>query len=168
MMNIFINNRNIYDFVQERMYKADSKDEYDCYKKIYDALFITEQNYKNFYIEELGRSANTYTEYLEHKNSSLYSSLMEAKNLYKEDSNNEEMKKLIFNKLESATNILSNFGEELEMIFYDSPTNTLDVTIGYVNKVINFFKSFKVTVLGLQNIYYLDCLKNLEQRILKK
>ena len=156
MMNIFINNRNIYDFVQERMYKADSKDEYDCYKKIYDALFITEQNYKNFYIEELGRSANTYTEYLEHKNSSLYSSLMEAKKLYKEDSNNEEMKKLIFNKLESATNILSNFGEGLEMIFYDSPTNTLDVTIGYINKVINFFKSFKVTVLGLQNIYYLE------------
>ena len=156
MMNIFINNRNIYDFVQEQMYKSENKDEYDCYKKIYDALFITDINYKSFYIDDLGRNAKTYTEYLEHCNGTLYSSLMEAKKMYLPGSDNEDMKKLIFNKLESATSILSSYSDDLEMVFYDSPTNTLDVTIEYINKVINFFKSFKVTVLGLQDLYYLE------------
>lgn len=156
MMQIFIDNRKIYDYVQDAMYNAQSKDEFDCYQKIYDALFITEINYKNFYIEELGREANTYSEYLQYKNPVLYSSFQESEKMYVHGTSNEDMKKDIINKLDATTNTLVKYDKEIQYAFSDLPSETLDVAMSYMNKIINFFKSFKVTVLGLQNIYYLD------------
>ena len=47
-MEVYLNNKNVYDHITREMRHAESKEIYDIYKKIYDTLMVCKLNYKYF------------------------------------------------------------------------------------------------------------------------
>lgn len=154
MVNIFINNKAIYDHVAKEMYKVETKDQYDCYKKIHDSYFVTELNYKYFYIEQLGRMAESYTEYLQYNSSILYESLISIKEI----PSYEDRQTMIINTLNSISDYIIEWidNDQIENIFVNLPVESGNSVMTYMYKIINFFKSYKVTLLDINNIYKID------------
>lgn len=154
MVKIFINNKEIYDHVSSEMYKVDTKEQYECYKKIFDSYFTTELNYKYFYIEELGRQATSYSEYLKYNSSVLYESL----NTIKDMPVYEDRQAVIINSLNAICDFIVQWinNEEIQNIFVNLPVESGNSVMAYMYKIINFFKSYKVTLLDVNNIYKID------------
>lgn len=160
MMDMYINNMEVLDDIVEGMNNADNKQIYDIYKKLYDSLMIVELTldyYKNpetgdFYRDEEGDA--TFTEYIKHKDSDLYSLILEidsyddmaAKNQY------------IANVIDSITWSLEEFisSKEFEGIYAGLPAVSAEVVKTYIATIINFYKSYKVDFLGLNTLYTLN------------
>ena len=160
LMKIFINNKKIYEAVQKKMYSAITRREFECYEKILESLFITQVNYDKFFIQELNRHATTYTEYLQYHDTYLYNSVIETQELYNPDpdATNEDMKNNIYKKITATTDYLQELlnSEEVIYIFNNLPRDTASAVMVYMQKVINFFKSYKITMINMQNVYLMD------------
>lgn len=154
LIKIYTKNKEIHDHLLEQMMYAESKKIYDIYKYLYDALMFTETSYKYYYIEELNRSANTYSEYLQYKNHTLYTYLFDIKS--ENDATTKELK--ITNAISTVTTVIHDYlnSAELSNIFANIPTLSTDYIKNYMFKVINFFKSYKIDLTSVSNIYKFD------------
>ena len=159
LISIFITNKNAYDIVTESMHNASNRKIYTAYKKIYDALFITKSNMKFF------EGAQTFTEYLKENDNILYRSIQDLLLLYIEPEPgqdwmevNEVMIESINNKINATTFALTELfkSDELIYAFSSISTDTASVATSYMSKVLDFFNSYKVTLLNLQNVYLMD------------
>lgn len=155
MMNIFINNKNIYNHLKKVMHKADNKNIYDCYKKIYDSLMVTKMNNDDYFIPELGRIATSYTEYLKYNSAVIYSQLMNIKAMDHGEEKSEYIAELIGNITSFTLEWMNT--DDLEFVFYQFTINDSgDKIKEYMKNIINEFRSYKITISDLQNIYKLD------------
>lgn len=160
MMDIYINNMEVRDELIKGMQEADNKKVYDVYKKLYDALMVVELTfdyYKNpetgdFYRDEEGDA--TYTEFLKHKDSSLYYVILQTQDFEDPVSRNQ----YIANLIDSIVYALEEYidSEEFEALFSNLPVMSSEAVKQYIATVINFYKSYKVDFLGLNTIYILD------------
>lgn len=161
MINIYVNNKNIYDHIMKQMMHAESKEIFDVYKYLYDAMVISEHHYNLFSVDapnEDGeiepRRAYTYTEFLEYNNPLLFRRLNDFYN-YKEW---EDRSNALYYEMETITqriiDVIDN--ENLTRIFSQFPLNIGDYVKQYMYKIINFFKSHKVLIKDLNNLYTLD------------
>lgn len=166
MVNLYINNKNIYDHIIQGMIHADNKNIYDCYRALYDAIMTSEINKSLFMLEEkqnedgsYGAYAATYTEFLEYKDHFLFERLQQfiitpvdtkdeadikKENMYKEM---EEITTYIIDKLNN---------DELTQIFSQFPLETGNYVKQYMYKIIDFFKSHRIFIKDLNNLYTLD------------
>lgn len=163
LLNVFVNNKNVFKVVKAGMLKANNKKEYDIYKKIHDSFFITDLSWKYYNIPEdkILREKYTYTEFLKSKDSTLYDSIIKLKEI-----TNKELRE---NKIGEAIGAIVGIIQDvldtdlLDTIFSNLPTVSLDYVKLYLFKIINFYKSFKIRLLEINTIYKFD--DNLENKI---
>ena len=149
LVNIYTNNKNIYDHVVYNLRNADNKRIYDIYKKIYDSLMITKINTQVYKLPD-GNVANTYSEYLKFKNVILYNSIMKLREL-PEESKQYTISTMINNVCDVVYDYLGS--DDLKYIFSNLPAVSMDYVKKYMQSVISFFKSYRITMLNVGSIY---------------
>lgn len=160
LMDIFVNNMEIRDLLVAGMRNADSLRHYLPYKKLYDALMTVELTFDHFKNPETGdfyRDADgdaTYSAYLAAEDPILYYKLIELQLIDDEDSRTNS----IVNIIDNIVYILEEWidSEKFAGIFYMLPGVSIDAIKQYIMQVINFYKSYKVQILGINTIYYFD------------
>lgn len=160
MMDMYINNLKVRDELVKGMANADNKHTYMIYKKLYDSLMMTELTFdyykdpetNDFYRDYEGDA--TYTEFLKHKDQTLYSLLIEVQ-MFEDDASRNQY---IANIIDSITWALEEYisTEDFQGIYANIPVVSAEVVKQYIAQVINFYKSYKVDFLGLNTIYTLD------------
>ena len=154
LMYIYTNNKSIYDHVVHEMVTANNYRIYSIYKKIYKSLMITDMNNRYFEMED-GNIAHSYKEFLEYKNPALYTAF-EKYSTGGDDI--EERNKRIATCIYNVAIVIEEYIDmkELPYIFSGLPAASIESVKQYAMDVINFFKSFKVTVLDINTVYKLD------------
>jgi hypothetical protein len=153
LMNVYTKNKAVYDHVVHEMRTASNRRIYKLYKMIYDALFITEINTRHFVIDDQGTVASSFAEYLDYESDALYAKYDELINL-PDESRNERIATAIYN-------VACAIEEEVDMntipyIFTGVPAASIEAVKVYIMDMINFFKSFKVTIKDLNTVYVFD------------
>lgn len=154
LMNIFFTNKKIYDHIAYEMNNAEDKHIYDIYAHIYDALMITDLQFNTYYIPELDRCAETYTEYLQYHNDTLYNSVIELNNI----PDKEDRALAIHTKLSEVTSKMLDIfnSDELGNIFFNLPIESGEFAKNYMARIINMYKSYMTHILDIQTIYKFD------------
>ena len=159
-LSIYKNNIAIREELAEGMRLADSKDLYDVYNNLYNALMITELTL-NLYKDENGdfyKDANgdiTYTAYLEQNAPLLYAAIVKGKEIVDTDSRKQYISNLIDSIVYSVESYLDT--DEFNSIFNNLPTVNSDSVKQYMLTVLNFYKSYKVDfVMGSNTVYTMD------------
>lgn len=153
LMTIYTKNKEIYDHVMHMMVTADNKRVYDLYKKIYQSLMITRINLDYFVIDDNGTVATSFAQYLEYKNTDLYAKYADLVNL-PDDRRNDSIADTIYNiccVIEEYIDV-----NKVPYLFSGLPAASIEAVKVYVMDIINFFKSFKVSILDLNTVYVLD------------
>lgn len=149
LLTIYTNNKNIHDHLLKCIHNAPNKRMYTIYKTIYDSLMISEVN-KYMYRLPDGNVAKTYSEYLKFKNVILYNSIQTLKNV--EEFIKEETISLMINSVcDTVYQYLET--EDLRYIFSNLPSVSIDHVRKYMEEVISFFKSYRITMLDVGSIY---------------
>lgn len=154
LMEVYLNNKNIYNHVVEQMMNADNKDIYDIYKKIYESLMISKLNYSHFKEAGNGKLPKTYTDYMENRNSFLYGKISDCKDILKEADRQTEISKIINVIVDNIYIYLES--DQFRYIFQGIPTASLDYIKQYMFLILNFFKSYKVDLIGSNDVFYFD------------
>lgn len=152
LVNIYTGNKDVYDHVIHCMRHADNKRIYDIYKKIYDSLMISKLNTTVFTLPD-GTVASTYAEYLKFKNSVLYSSIMDMRSV-SEDTKQDTISAMINNVCDIIHDYLGSV--DLRYIFTNLPSISIDYVRKYMEEVIRFFKSYRVSMLNVGSIYKIE------------
>ena len=153
LMNIYTKNKNIYDHVVHMMTTANNKRIYDLYKKIYQSLMITRINLDYFVIDDEGTVASSFAEFLMYRNATLYERYYELKNL-SDDHRNKDIATTIYNICCCIEEYIDL--NQVQYLFSGLPAASIEAVKVYVMDIINFFKSFKVSILDLNTIYIVD------------
>ena len=160
LMNLFINNLEVRDALVIAMREADNLKIYNTYKYLYDSLMVMELTMDFFKDPETGdfyRDADgdaTYTEYLKHKDPTLYYKLIEIENLDDVESKSQT----IANIIDNITYILEQYidTQEFSGLFHNLPVVSVEAVKEYIKSVIDFYKSYKVHFLGVNTLYVFD------------
>lgn len=163
LLDLFTNNLKVRDHLIEQMMNADNKYIYDLYKKAYDALMISEYSDKFFTLPD-GTIADTYYDYLVSRDSTLAASIESIRAINDDSSKREVISEYISQIIYALEEYIN--GDSYKYLFAGIPTVSGDAMKKYVSKVINFFKSYKVTILDINTIYvFNDKYENLARAI---
>lgn len=153
LLEIFTKNSKVFYHLRDQMVHADNKRIYDIYKTLYESLMIIEYSTDFFKLPD-GTIAKTYTDYLQVYSSELYLWIIRARNTQPE----EDRLKLIGDLIDNVIYALDQYidSTKFRYLYYFLPTTSVDAIKQYISKVIDFFKSYKVTLLSLNTIYVFD------------
>ena len=161
LMEVYLNNKNIYDHLVNEIRNVKDKDMYDIYKYIYDSLMVTKLNYKYFKKAGNGKLPKTYTDYIKNRNNFLYVKLEDCKDILKEYDRQTEVSRIINIIVDNIYIYLNS--DDFRYIFQGIPTVSLDYIKQYMFNILDFFKSYKITFVGSNDIFYFD--DKLENRL---
>lgn len=167
LLEIFTNNQKIYKHVTNAMMEADDKNIYDIYKKIYDSLMIMDFTNHYFRIPGTTTIAPTYTEFMKYRDQTLYQVLVDidsigmTENEYGQkvlSSDLTERRREIDKYIEAIVIAMQEYidSDKFKFVYSNIPGETADYIQKYVMKVINFFKSYKMDLIGMNTIYTID------------
>lgn len=149
LQNIYATNTAIYKWLTTQMVATTNKKKYDLYKKLYDSLMVCKYNKEIFRLSD-NTYARTYTEFLSSRDEVLYESLIHYKDMEPEvmrKSISDSIIDIIYNLNELIT------GDDLQHIYSYFPAVGTSFVQSYIYKVINWFKSWKVQLLGIRTVY---------------
>lgn len=152
LLNIYTKNKNIYKHVIKQMHNADGIRIYRIYKKIYDALMVSQLNTSMFKDRD-GNFAGTYTNYLRGRDSLLYEVVSNIKTMEGQEKATK-ISELMDNIILSLDEYLSS--EEFDFAFTRISNISSEMVKEYIYKIINFFKSHTVQLLSMNVIYTLN------------
>ena len=149
LQDIYKTNRAIYKYLVTQMRNTSSKKMYDIYKKLYGSLMVCKYNKEAFKLAD-NTYAKTYTEFLQSRDEALYDRLQYVKSL-----DAENMKKEITDSIIEISYELDSLLTEdgLQYIYSYFPAVGTTFIQQYIFKVINWFKSWKVQLLGINSVY---------------
>lgn len=150
LLEIFNDNNKLYDFLVSSMNKSNSYKEYNIYKTIYDSLMISEENNLFFKLKD-GTIAKTYSEYLIERDPILYSKIALAKNIENDTDRNSMICTFINYVIQAIEDYIDS--DTYKYLFSNMPTVSLDAALQYIYKIIDFFRSYKVNIMTINNIY---------------
>lgn len=153
LMHIFTTNKNIHDHIVHQLFTADNKRIYDVYYKIYESLMINELSME-FFRKKDGSIAKTYTEFIRDRDLILYNALVKIKDIRNPELKNERISEQINNIIYVLEEYINT--DKFKFIFSSLPSVSAEAIKRYIFKVINFFKSYKVDILGIGTIYKFD------------
>lgn len=155
-LKIFENNIEVRKILLKGMVDADNKREYDAYKIGYQALMQIDYNTKFFQIAtgESTASDASYSNFLKYRDDILYNSIVYI-NAIKDTA---EKQKYISERILAVCNSIDTYLEskEYQYLWSKLPGVGLDFIRNYVKKVIDFFKSYKVTISSINTLYKFD------------
>ena len=148
---LYRTNEKIYKWLVDAMAATDDKHLYDIYKKLYDALMISNYNKEAFKIGP-DEYAKTYTEFLNTRDEVLYDRLQYFSNM-----EFEVMQKAIADEIIELTYALNDVIGEYgyDYLYAHFPGTAIPFIQDYIYKIINWFKSWKVQLLGINTVYYM-------------
>ena len=152
LQEIYKINELCYNYLCKRMVDCSDYETYQMYKKIYDTLMISDYNKEMFKLGE-GKYAETYTEFLQHRDSVLYEKLVYFKSL-----DDEAMRKAIADNIIEVTYAIDDCVDTYSYGYLYSyfPAVSASYIQQYICKIIDFFKSWKVHLLGINTVYRFD------------
>lgn len=151
IQELYKTNEAIYKYLLNLMAKESDLYKYNIYKKIYDSLMLSKYNKEAFKIGD-NKYAKTYTEFLENRDAILYAKLCRFKELDK-----DAMRKEIADEIIEVTYAIDDCVDTYSYAFLYSyfPAVSANYIQQYITKLINWFKSWKVHLLGINTIYKL-------------
>ena len=150
LLRLYQTNEVIYKYLITQMQNASDKDTYDLYKKLYDSLMVTKYNKEIFKMSN-GQYAKSYTEFIQYRDEILYDKLKNYSLL-----DLEVMRRNISNEIVDiiyALDEVINTNGELKYIYSRFPGVSGSFVQNYIYKLINWFKSWKVHLLGVNTAY---------------
>ena len=152
MRELYVTNTAIYEYLAKLMNEESDYKMYNIYKHLYDALMTAKYNKEAFKIGE-NKYAKSYTEFLESRDAVLYEKLEYFKTL-----DNDTMHKEISNNIIEVTYALDGIIDTYSYgyIYSKFPAVSVNYIQQYISKIINFFKSWKVHLLGINTLYKFD------------
>lgn len=105
-----------------------------------------------YYVDEEGDA--TYSEFLKHKDYSLYNVVLDVQEFEDDESRNQYISNLIDSIVYALEQYIDT--DEFQSLFSNLPVMSTESVKQYIATVINFYKSYKVDFLGLNTIYILD------------
>lgn len=155
ILDVYLSNKKVYNHLNNVMKNTDSFDEYRIYKQIFDSLMICKANNDVFYINELGRIANTYSEFLKYNDPILYDIIerVENKNL---DETKVILNEVSVNIIFALESLIKN-DSDFKYIFHSIPSITIYPISTYIYQILSFFKSYMIDITNISNSY---CFKN--------
>ena len=134
------------------MYNADNKKIYDIFKKIYDSILRLEYTRIFFSVSDgSGNLCETYTEFLKYRDRDLYNKIISVRNIGDENTKKNTILEIMSNVTRSLSEYIDT--DEYRYIFAKFPGTDTDAIKHYVRLMIEFFKSYKVELIGINTIY---------------
>lgn len=152
LQEIYKTNEAIYKYLITMMQNCSDYDTYQIYKKLYDSLMVSEYNKEAFKLED-GTYAKTYTDFLQTRDSVLYERLMYFLSL-DEDSMHKEIADNIIEITYAIDDCVDTYSYGYLYSYF--PAVSANYIQQYISKIINFFKSWKTHLLGINTIYKFD------------
>ena len=172
LLEIFTTNKRIHDHVTEQIMNADDKHIFDIYTDIYKSLMIMDFTNHYFKIGEREDGtpiiAPTYTKWMETRDTILYNILVDIANIQPKEIKNpngpgmirdySERRREIDKYLQAIVETMQQFidSDKYSFVYSNIPGETAEYIQRYVIKVISFFKSYKVDLVGMNTIYTID------------
>ena len=152
LFKIFTTNIEVRDFVTKAMYNADNKRIYDIFKKIYDSILRLEYTRTFFSVSDgSGNLCETYTEFLKYRDRDLYNKIISVRNIGDENTRKNTILEIMNNVTSSLSEYIDT--DEYRYLFAKFPGMDTDAIKHYVRLMIEFFKSYKVELVGINTIY---------------
>ena len=152
LQEIYRTNEAIYKYLIRLMAECDDFDTYMIYKKLYDSLMTSKYNKEAFKLKD-GTYAKTYTDFLQARDSVLYERLTYFKSL-----DPDTMHKEVADNIIEVTYAIDDCVDTYSYGYLYSyfPAVSANYIQQYISKIIDFFKSWKVHLLGINTIYRFD------------
>ncbi len=154
LLQVYRNNTIAYKNIEKLIEDGpDTRDQLVTLNYVFNTLFTIPFD-KDFYRLKSGQIAQSYDQILAEKNYTLYKYY---KDIMKE-SDEEIRRDNIREALNDIVNTLEYYlsSDDTKFIFSFVPTNSLEAITGYIQLMINFFKSWKVYFLDPHVTYILD------------
>lgn len=151
IQELYRTNEAIYKYITKCMAEETDLKKYKIYKKIYDSLMISKYNKEAFKIGD-NEYAKTYTDFIKNRDAVLYARLNRFKNL-----DPDSMHKEIADEIVEITYAIDDCVDTYSYGFLYSyfPAVSANYIQQYITKLINWFKSWKVHLLGINTLYSL-------------
>ena len=148
---IYRTNEAIYKWLISQMNNTDDKVSYDIYKKLYDSLMIAKYNKEVFKLDD-NTYAKTYADFLKYRDDVLYDRLDNFKSM-----EFGAMQSAIADEIIEITYALNDvIGKyDYDYLYSYFPGASINFIQDYIYKIINWFKSWKVQLLGINTVYRL-------------
>jgi len=153
LLEIFTNNKQIYDFLETQLYNVKDYNMYCIYKTIYNSLMIKDENLEFFRKSDMSLAVS-YSDFLSDRDVMLYDKIQEIKIISFPDQKQTTLINMIGYTIESIDEYIDT--DEYKHLFSNMPTESAIAIQKYIYKVINFFKSYKIDIFNINNIYKLD------------
>ena len=155
-LSIFENNIEVRRVILRGMFEANNKREYDAFKIAYESLMQIDYNTKFFKIAtgEKDTSDASYSNFLKYRDDVLYNSIMYIDSI----KDKAEKQKYISERILAICNSIDTYfdSKDYEYLWSKFPGVGLDFIRNYVKKVIDFFKSYKITISSINTLYKFD------------
>ena len=151
LTNIYKTNKAIHKYLLTQMHNTHDKRMYDIFKKLYDSLMVADYN-REIFKQPDNTYSLTYTDFLKNRDSVLYELLVLLK-----DQEVDTMKQNISNYIVDMCYALNDFikGEDFTYLYAYFPGMGISFAQTYLYTVVNWFKSWKVHLLGINTSYKL-------------
>ena len=149
LADIYRTNTSIYKWLLTQMRKTDDKRMYDVYKKLYDSLMVSDYNKEIFKMPD-GSYALTYTDFLRSRDATL-AGILDGLKLMEINAMKNAISQYIIDICYELDLYLSKLN--LEYLYSYFPGMSISFIQQYLFKVINWFKSWKVHLLGISTVY---------------
>lgn len=152
LQELYRTNEAIYKYLITKMAQCSDYDMYQIYKHLYDSMMISKYNKEAFKLSDT-TYAKTYTDFLQTRDTVLYEKLRHFKEL-----DIDTMRKTIADNIIEVTYALDEYIDTYSYGYLYSyfPAVSANYIQQYISKIINFFKSWKVQLLGVNTMYKLD------------
>ena len=155
-LNIFEQNIKVRRVLLRGIFEADNKREYDAFKIAYESLMQIEYNTKFFKIDTGDKIASdaTYSNFLKYRDDVLYNNIVYISNI----KDKAEKRKYISERILAVCSSIDTYldSKEYDYLWSKFPGVGIDFIRNYVKKVIDFFKSYKITISSINTLYKFD------------
>lgn len=164
LQELYKTNEAIYKYLVKLMVNCSDYRTYEIYRKLYDSLMISKYNKEAFKLSDK-EYAKTYTDFLKSRDLVLYEQLVYFKSLDK-----DAMHKQVADQIIEVTYAIDDCVDTYSYGYLYSyfPAVSANYIQQYISKIINFFKSWKVHLLGINTVYKFDDPLENTIRILEK
>ena len=151
LQELYRTNEKIYKWLIKAMSEETDFHKYGILKKLYDSLMVSKYNKEAFKIGD-NKYAKTYTEFIQNRDAVLYSRLVHFKSL-----DPDAMHKEIADEIVEVTYAIDDCVDTYSYGFIYSyfPAVSASYIQEYITKLIKWFKSWKVHMLGINTVYKL-------------
>lgn len=163
LQQIYNTNDAIYKYLTALMNNTSDYNKYKMYESIYNALMLSSYNKEIFNLDN-GTYAKTYTDFLQSRDTVLYDKLIYFKSL-DEDTMRKEIANNIIEVCYAVDDCVDTYSYGYLYSYF--PAVSSAYIQQYISKIINFFKSWKVHLLGINTVYRFDSKFDTAVRILE-